>query len=212
MEQADFSQGLRSAMPQPGDLRMRQRMQARAAGASFAVYLYIGGSAWILSAGCLFLEQFRVMPVSPALFTILAWIAIALIWFGRRLTGRSARSEQAGSSQRAASAPMSRAMGLAALIAVSCAVILLLLTRLSLLSPLDWYIGKGLLLAAIYAVLSRSLGSPVTLLALWQLALTAIVGWNYLGFAPVWLDGFAGAGLLVLAIMLQLWNRGEHQV
>ncbi|MEK8131138.1 hypothetical protein WMW72_24850 [Paenibacillus filicis] len=208
MKQVEFSRNKSHQAQQPGDIRSRSRMQARADGASYAVYLYIWGLAWMLSAACLFLQQFRVLPVSSALFTVVALAASALVWYRQSAGSRSDRGRRAPAEGQEP-ARVSKHWSLAALYTAAGVFLLLLLTRLGALEPLDWYIGKGLLLAVVYGGLSRTLGKPVALLAVWQLALTAIVGWKYLGFGPVWLDGFSGAGLLVLAGMLQLWNRGE---
>ncbi|WP_281890213.1 hypothetical protein [Paenibacillus sp. YYML68] len=173
---------------------------AYAQAAPYAAYLYIWGAAWVSLAALQFYEQFGKAPVSPFLVIVLALFATESVQYIRRKRN-ALRPPAAGDS---------RLNGLMLFGTCALVAILYLAARTGVLQPLDWHIGQGVLLACFYGALSRKLGKPVLGLALWQLALTATVGWSYLGFAPVLITGFSGASLLALAVMIQLWKSNRR--
>ncbi|WP_159888283.1 hypothetical protein [Paenibacillus puerhi] len=208
MEQADFSKRLPSAAEGPEGLTAPDRVQARSAAGKYAVYLHVWGLALMISAIYAFLGQFKTLPFPTVFISVAGWAAVAIVWYRRRAAGRPANVVQ-GEAEPSESALLTRNLGAVAICVVACVGLLFVLIRIGTLHPLNGYIGKGLLIAAFYAQLSRSLGMPLALLAAWQFVLTFLVGWSYLGFAPVLIDGFGGAGLVALAFMIQLWNRGR---
>ncbi|SDE63139.1 hypothetical protein SAMN02799630_05985 [Paenibacillus sp. UNCCL117] len=212
MEQADFSRHLRSPEKAAAGSAGQAPDKARSAVAGYAVYLHIWGFTQMISAVCLFAAQFRPLPVPASLIPAAGCATAVIVFAYRRLATAGKNKGSDGSLERRPEEPSrERQLVAAALFAVACLALLIVLTSTGVIGSLDGYIGKGLLAAAVYAGLSPALGIPVGLLALWQLTLTVVVGWFYLGFAPVLIDGFGGAGLVALASMIQLWNRRRHR-
>lgn len=166
---------------------------ARSEAAPYAVYLYIWGLAWIASAALVFLQQFVQPGISPIAITAVAVLATEGVIYYRRRTNRAVPSK----------------LGIGVIAAAPVVMgMIFVLARFGWIHPLDGYIGKGVLLAVLYAGLSRSLGRPVVYLSIWQFAVVLTIGWSYLGYAPVLIDAFGGAGMIALGVMIQLWKRG----
>ncbi|MUG73772.1 hypothetical protein [Paenibacillus validus] len=166
---------------------------ARSDAVPYAVYLYIWGLAWIASAALTFLQQFLQPGAAQIGITAIAVTLTGWVLYYRRRKNR----------------PVPSTPGVIVIAAVPVVMgVLFALARFGWIDPLDGYIGKGLLLAIVYAGLSRSLGRPVVYLSLWQFAVALTIGWSYLGYAPVLIDAFGGAGMVALGVMIHIWKRG----
>lgn len=189
MERQMSETGLRSGEPDT-DSRSTDGAAARI----YALYLLIWGLQWLSSALLGFWSQWREVE-SYQQFTLGAALVLTLLAF---MLG-AVRSRSTGG------APLSRAgapfLGAAALLAV-----LLYVQRV------DWHLlplMKGAALASGYMLAGARLGRPLRLLGLWMLVLTLVVGYWYLGYAPIVLGGFGGLSLIGAAGLIILGTRGE---
>lgn len=66
---------------------------------------------------------------------------------------------------------------------------------------------RALTLAAFYLLLGAFFGKRFLWLGLWLIALTVLLVYRYLGFAPIVLEGYGGLSLIACACMLQAWFR-----
>jgi|GEM_PF-1637179 len=90
---------------------------------------------------------------------------------------------------------------------VALPMLILLLQNTGVLSPLVSPLLGACGLAAAYIAFGRLLGPPLVWLGLWLLALTAIIGIWYWGYAGAVLEGMCGFSLLACGWMLRVWGK-----
>ncbi|CAG7649802.1 hypothetical protein ACFQI7_28370 [Paenibacillus allorhizosphaerae] len=167
--------------------------ERRAAAKPYAVWLYIWGLEWLLSAMISFFDPGDAYGAWRVGVLLAAVAATAAVWLRR--------SKNADKPSVRHTAPLSAAMPV-----LACTLIAAVLLRTGVVSPLYMPLLKGIVLAAAYGVLSVKLGTPLLYMGLWMLALTFTVAYAYLGYASVLLGGFGGLSLLTLGLLLNFWH------
>ncbi|MCD1258723.1 hypothetical protein B5M42_007730 [Paenibacillus athensensis] len=166
---------------------------------TYWLLLYLWGAQWVLAAASEALPAGRTAGLIK-LLSLLAAAAgsAALLWRAWQRLGEG--------DGKTASAWTGRSLALIWPWVVLPMLVLMLQNTgvLSLLySPLLGACG----LAAAYIVFGRLLGSQLVWLGLWLLALTAIVGIWYLGYAGAVLEGMSGFSLLACGWLLRVWGK-----
>ncbi|MCZ8514126.1 hypothetical protein O9H85_17175 [Paenibacillus filicis] len=172
--------------------------EAWASARPYVPFLFIWGGQWLASSVLGFWGQWReVEGYQPLTLAAAIALSVAALAFEATRSRRRPRPEAAPLSSRAG-APF---LGAAALLAV-----------LLYVQMLDWHVLpllKGIALALGYIIAGARLCRPLLLLGLWMLMLTATVGYWYLGYATIVLDGFGGLSLIGAACLIILGYRGE---
>ncbi|CAG7634989.1 hypothetical protein PAESOLCIP111_03613 [Paenibacillus solanacearum] len=171
----------------------RALAERRAAAKPYAVWLYVWGAEWLLSAAISFFDPGDAYAAWRLGVLVAAAVASAAVWLLRR--------RHAGKPSAVGYAPVR-----AVLPVLACALIAAVLVRTGTVSPAYTPLLKGIVLAAAYGALCTTLGRPLLYMSLWMLALTITVAYAYLGYASVLLGGFGGLSLLTLGLLVNLWH------
>lgn len=124
---------------------------------------------------------------------VLTIAALALSLLALLLFGGSDGARRYGSASRGA--------GVVAFLLGAGSVALLLYVGRADLFALE--LLRGLLLAAMFALIGMYRGGAFVWLGVWLFALCAVIALRYLGFAPLVLQAFGGMGLAVCGWLLQ---------
>ncbi|PYI50695.1 hypothetical protein [Paenibacillus flagellatus] len=174
---------------------------------SFIPYLIIWGVQWMTDS----LLQYMWKWDPDGLFrTVLAWTALAataLIFAARSRRGSANRAAVDGGGEGTSARSAARGVWLPAAIA---AVLLAIAVPVAWADVMPLYFAelfRAFVLALFYVAAGFALGRELVYLGAWLLVLTAVIGYGYLGYAPIVLGFSGGASLVACAVIIRLWNR-----
>jgi hypothetical protein len=163
----------------------------------YAIFLYIWGFQWVISAGLNFFEQWRdLQAFQEGTVISAAVLSIVVALFGKRSLLRRANDSFV-------------AVLLLCLIMLVGAV--LILDYIQAIDPFFLPVLNSFVLAIGYAFLSIYLGRPLMFMSIWLFVLTGVVAVWYIGFSALLLKGFGGLSLIALAWLIGQWNRGRRR-
>jgi hypothetical protein len=162
----------------------------------YAVYAYIWGLQWTISAVLTFFGQWNDLRLADDLVLIAAVIATILFAITGKRTLTSA----------AASAVMPAAPLICAIMVIAAVRIL---ESLHAVDPFFIPLFNGFILAAAYAGLGSWLGKPLMLMGFWLFILCTVTGVWFLGFAPLLVEGLGGLSMIALGWIIGMWSRGQ---
>lgn len=175
---------------------------------SYTPYLYIWGVQWM---GSSFLQYLWQLDPNGTIRNVLLGAAVVLnavfLWRG---AGKESHAASGDASSPAVVPASAAAWLLPAAIAAVLLVAALLLVRLEIISPLVAELLRAIVLAVFYIGIGALMGRELVYLGVWLLALTAVIGVWYLGYAPIVLGFSAGASLLACALIFRFWSKARR--
>lgn len=167
---------------------------SQAEAAAYSPYLYIWGTEWTANA---FLQILWKWDPDGTIRAILLWAAAGLSALFLLLGSRN-KTERRGERRLGGMIPL--------LVAAVLLLVVLLISQIVSTGLFFPVVLRTIALALFYLFLGAVLGRELLYLGIWLLALSGIIAYWFLGYAPIVLGLFGGLSLIACALILRLWG------